>query len=105
MLKKICPVCHRVFEAKGRHHIYCSAHCRKAHHKLIYYDKNRKVETHKEEDNANVIRKFVCKKCHKIVLITDERDRRRKFCCPHCEKLYWKHPEKYRVEELLYKSV
>ena len=107
MFWKICPVCHKAFESRGRHHIYCSAHCRKAHHKVVYYDKNRTVDwqNNDEVQSKKVIRHFVCKKCHKVVAVTDKKDRRQKFCCPHCEKLYWKHPEKYRVEELPYKSV
>lgn len=103
-MEKICPVCHKIFEAKGKHHIYCSVHCRKIHHKLVYYDKSCIIKW-ENDVNTSVIRKFTCKNCHKIVEVTDERDKRRKFCCPHCEKLYWKHPEKYKVTETLLKSV
>lgn len=102
-MEKICPVCHRIFEAKGKHHLYCSVHCRKIHHKLVYYDKNRKTEY--DNSGGEVIRKFVCHNCYKLVIVTDKKDRRSKFCCPHCEKLYWKHPEKHKIREIMLKSV
>ena len=35
-MKKICPICYQIFESKGVHHIYCSVHCRKIHHKKVY---------------------------------------------------------------------
>ena len=91
-MKKICPVCHTVFESRGNYHIYCSVHCRKVHHKLIYYSKDREEPIPQPGDK--VLRRFFCNKCHKLVLVTSEKDRRRKFCSPHCEKLYWKHPRK-----------
>lgn len=34
-----------------------------------------------------------------LVLITDEKDKRKKFCSPHCEKLYWKHPHKPKITQ------
>lgn len=92
LMKKICPVCGTTFETRGNYHIYCSAHCRKVHHKKVYYDKTRQQPT--VEPGKRILRSFNCNKCHKLVLITSEKDRRTKFCSPRCEKLYWKHPRK-----------
>ena len=36
---------------------------------------------------------FVCKFCGKPVLVTDERDKRRVFCCKECEKKFWRKNE------------
>ena len=36
---------------------------------------------------------FVCKFCAKPVFVTDERDKRRVFCCKECEKKFWKKNE------------
>ena len=30
-------------------------------------------------------------RCGKQVVVTQGADKRRKFCSPHCERLYWKH--------------
>lgn len=98
-MRKICPVCNSFFEAKNKRQIYCSEHCRKVHHKLVYYDANRKVKYNNL--NGKIIRKFICRNCYKMVVVTDKKDKRKKFCCPRCEKLYWKHPEKYRIREAM----
>ena len=94
-MEKICPVCHKMFEAKGRHHIYCNIHCRKHHHKVIYYDKNRKIP--EPLPGNRELRRFHCRKCHELVIVTSIKDKRRRFCSPRCEKLYWKHPHTKRV--------
>lgn len=96
-MEKICPVCHKTFETRSHYHIYCSVACRKQHHKAVYYDKDRPIP---EPDlHKDVLRKFRCAKCKKLVVITTIKDRRRKFCSPHCEKLYWKHSRK-RTENM-----
>lgn len=41
-----------------------------------------------------VLRFFTCARCGRVILVTDENDRRRKFCSPHCERMYWKHKKK-----------
>ena len=96
-MKKVCPVCHKVFETSGNYQLYCSVRCRKIHHKEVYYDRTRPIPQYVVGDK--VLREFRCNKCHKLVLVTSEKDRRRKFCSPHCEKLYWKHPRKPKIEE------
>lgn len=88
-MKKICPICYQIFESKRVHHIYCSVHCRKVHHKRVYYDKKRPVPQYNNGDT--VLLEFKCKRCNKLVCIVNEWDRRKKFCSPRCEKLYWKH--------------
>lgn len=91
-MKKICPVCGESFETRGNYHLYCSAHCRKIHHKQVYYDKKRQQPQAKPGEK--ILRVFLCCKCHKMVTVTNPKDRRTKFCSPRCEKLYWKHPHK-----------
>ena len=97
-VNKICPVCHQFFEARRKNQIYCSFYCRKKHHKEIYYkeiyyNENRIISTI-EDNNKIVLRKFRCKKCNKLVIVMNKEDRRKVFCSPRCEKLYWKHPKK-----------
>ncbi|HJF84337.1 MAG TPA: hypothetical protein K8V65_01540 [Megamonas hypermegale] len=96
-MKKVCPVCHTVFEVNGNRQIYCSVRCRKAHHKKVYYDRTRPIPQY--EVGAKVLREFRCCKCDKLVLVISKNDKRRKFCSPHCEKLYWKHPHKPKAEK------
>ena len=91
---KRCPVCNKYFNAITNQQIYCCSHCRKIHHKKVYYDKNRLIPNY--EIGAPIIRQFVCKKCHKLVSVSDKKDRRTKFCCPQHEKLYYKHSNKQR---------
>ena len=59
--------------------------------KKIYYNKPRIISN--IEDNEPISKQFYCKKCHILVTVTNIKDRRKKFCSPHCEKLYWKHPK------------
>ncbi|HJE82140.1 MAG TPA: hypothetical protein K8V17_01715, partial [Megasphaera stantonii] len=40
---------------------------------------------------GKVLRSFRCIRCGKWVVVTQGADKRRKFCSPHCERLYWKH--------------
>lgn len=91
-MNKICPVCHASFEARGNYHVYCSIRCRKIHHKEVYYDKRKKIPEPKPGEK--ILRQFYCKKCFNLVLITNEKDKRQKFCSPRCERLYWKHRRK-----------
>lgn len=92
-MKKVCPICNKLFEAKKKSQLYCCVYCRKIHHKRVYYDKNRDMPIYEFE---KILRVFECKKCKKIVLVTNKLDRRTKFCSPRCEKLYWKHPELHK---------
>ncbi len=91
LINKICPVCNSIFKTAYKHKIYCNTHCRKIHHKQIYYNKNRTIEDISNENIPIIIRQFICKKCKKEVLVKSQKDRRTVFCSPHCEKLYWKH--------------
>lgn len=102
-MEKVCPVCHKVFVVRGNYHIYCSVYCRKQHHKIVYYDKNRKIPEPSPEDKE--LRRFHCRKCHKLVIVTSVKDRRRKFCSPHCEKLYWKHPHTRKISKKQNKEI
>lgn len=45
------------------------------------------------KDNEPILRQFHCEKCRVLVTIKSIKDKRKKFCSPHCEKLYWKHPK------------
>lgn len=90
-MKKFCPVCKKIFESNFSYQIYCCVHCRKVHHKKVYYNKPKRISN--IEDNEPILKQFYCKKCHVLVTITNIKDRRKKFCSPHCEKLYWKHPK------------
>ncbi len=90
-MKKICPVCLNTFETIYTFQKYCCIHCRKIHYKKIYYNKPRIISN--IEDNEPISKQFYCKKCHILVTVTNIKDRRKKFCSPHCEKLYWKHPK------------
>ena len=101
-MRKICPVCHESFEVKSTRRIYCSVRCRKLHHKEVYYDRERPIPIYEVGDK--VLRTFVCRKCGLLVMVTSKTDKRTKFCSPHCERLYWKHPEKYRKEEEKFKQ-
>lgn len=90
-MKKICPVCQKIFESNFSYQIYCCVHCRKVHYKKIYYNKPKRISNLK--DNEPILRQFHCEKCRVLVTIKSIKDKRKKFCSPHCEKLYWKHPK------------
>ena len=90
-MKKICPVCLNTFETIYTFQKYCCVHCRKIHYKKIYYNKPRIISN--IEDNEPISRLPPRKKCHILVTVTPTKDRRKIFCSPHCEKLYWKHPK------------
>lgn len=94
MMKKFCLNCNQVFYTNRTNQIFCSVHCRKIHHKKVYYNRDRL----KRIDNVekSIINSFKCKKCHNLVYIRDKDDKRTKFCCPRCEKLYWKHSKKHK---------
>lgn len=93
-MKKICPVCQKIFESNFSYQIYCCVHCRKVHYKKIYYNKPKRISNLK--NNEPILRQFHCEKCRVLVTIKSIKDKRKKFCSPHCEnceKLYWKHPK------------
>lgn len=93
-INKVCPVCHRIFEARRKDQIYCTFHCRKKHHKEVYYSKDRIDLTIDEQNTNGVLRRFKCKKCQKMVIVVSKMDKRKVFCSSRCEKLYWKHAKK-----------
>ena len=95
-----CVICGKEFTPRRSIQKYCSAECRRYANRHGVNDIRAAAPA-----TAPVIREFRCLKCGTIVRVRDHSDGRMKFCSQHCEKLYWKHTEKYRVEELLYKSV
>ncbi len=82
-----CPVCGKSFHKKMSRQKYCSPACGR------YANRHNKV-MHEEVPDAEVIRTFTCRRCGELVKVTDPMDKRLKFCSQHCEKLFWKHPEK-----------
>ena len=82
-----CPVCGTVFIAGRRTQKYCSPFCRRYAHRYGL------IERVVSADGANALRTFQCVRCGKIISVTDERDKRTKFCSAHCERLYWKHSQ------------
>ena len=83
-----CQWCGKEFTPIKSWQKYCSPACRvAANRKRLLKD-----EVHTQE--AVLIRSFRCLQCGEVVNVYDPSDNRFKFCCVHCEKLYWKHPEK-----------
>lgn len=87
-MQKICPQCSNSFFTKNQHQIYCSKQCQRKYYKKIYY---HRVTKRNISNTNSILRQFYCAKCHKLIFIYDSKDKRYKFCSPHCEKLYWKH--------------
>lgn len=85
-----CQWCGKEFTPLKSWQKYCSPACRVA----VNRKRLPKDEVHTQE--AVLIRSFRCLQCGEVVNVYDPSDNRFKFCCVHCEKLYWKHPEKKR---------
>ena len=85
-----CQWCGKEFTPLKSWQKYCSPACRVAANRK----RLPKDEVHTQE--AVLIRSFRCLQCGEVVNVYDPSDNRFKFCCVHCEKLYWKHPEKKR---------
>ena len=85
-----CQWCGKEFTPLKSWQKYCSPACRVAANRK----RLPKDEVHTQE--AVLIRSFRCLQCGEVVNFYDPSDNRFKFCCVHCEKLYWKHPEKKR---------
>lgn len=88
-----CQWCGKEFTPLKSWQKYCSPACRVAANRK----RPPKDEVHTQE--AVLIRSFRCLQCGEVVNVVnvyDPSDNRFKFCCVHCEKLYWKHPEKKR---------
>lgn len=85
-----CQWCEKEFTPLKSWQKYCSPACRVAANRK----RLPKDEVHTQE--TVLIRSFRCLQCEKVVNVYDPSDNRFKFCCVHCEKLYWKHPEKKR---------
>ncbi len=83
----VCPVCGKKFQKRMSRQKYCSPSCGR------YANKHDRT-VHDEKPGAAVIRSFHCRRCGELVEVTDPLDKRLKFCSQHCEKLFWKHPEK-----------
>ena len=86
-----CAVCGKEFTSTRITQRYCSYTCRR-------YANHHGINDNRVEGPlyAPTIREFTCLQCGKRVRVTETRDCRTKFCSQHCEKLYWKHPEKKR---------
>lgn len=84
LYEKICPVCGNPFRTKRDTQKYCSVSCRR------YYCR-RHPGDHAADPRYPVLREFDCKRCGTHVVVRLVTDRRTAFCCPHCERLYWKH--------------
>lgn len=88
--KKKCVVCGDSFTAHSKIARYCTRSCYRK-----WYRKNGVIRRVKKADeNAEVIRTFICKKCGEIVMVTDTKDKRRTFCSKLCERRYWRHKRK-----------
>lgn len=85
-----CYWCGKEFTPLKNWQRYCSPACRVAANRK----RLPKDEVHTQE--TVLIRLFRCLQCGEVVNVYDPFDNRFKFCCVHCEKLYWKHPEKKR---------
>ena len=89
----VCPVCGKAFTADRSTQRYCSAACRR----YAYRHRDRYAYRHRDEAPPSqravgkTLRSFRCIRCGKQVVVTQGADKRRKFCSPHCERLYWKH--------------
>ncbi|MDN0045409.1 hypothetical protein QVN49_00095 [Megasphaera hexanoica] len=81
----VCPVCGKTFMADRSTQRYCSAACRR------YAYRHRDEAPPSQRAGGKVLRSFRCIRCGKWVVVTQGADKRRKFCSPHCERLYWKH--------------
>lgn len=88
-----CPVCGTEFEPQRPRQKYCCFRCQRYANR---HGANDIRPTPSPDDP--IIREFHCLKCGKIVRVTDKHDGRMKFCCQHCEKLYWKHSRKARAQ-------
>lgn len=82
MTPRKCPTCGKMFiPAKNATiRVFCSYTCR-----VLYHDSHG--------DYQRPMHTFTCAHCGKLVEAYGD-DKRQKFCGPHCEKLYWKHPRK-----------
>ena len=80
----LCLNCGQLFADLSVTQKYCCAKCGdqyRRHHKIVY----EQIE-------------FNCAFCgKKVVTEPDKRDKRSRFCCEHCEKMYWKHTEKEKA--------
>ncbi len=83
-----CYWCGKEFTPTKSWQKYCSPACRVAANRK----RLPKDEVHTQE--TVLIRSFLCAQCGKVVNVYHPSDNRFKFCCVHCEKLYWKHSKR-----------
>lgn len=81
-----CPVCGKEFTAHRATERYCSVICRR-----YAYRHRDEAPPSQRDSSGKTLRSFRCIRCGKLVVVTQGADKRRKFCSPHCERLYWKH--------------
>lgn len=59
-------------------------------------DKNTYYASHPQHaewrPGMEILREFDCKnlRCKRHVVVVEKRDKRTSFCCPQCEKQYWR---------------
>ena len=88
----ICPVCGKTFTARRALQKYCSAFCRR------YAYRHGCDMPPPRQAAGKRLRAFHCLRCGKLVVVTQQTDRRTKFCSTHCERLYWKHSQKVKSQ-------
>lgn len=92
-LKKCAnPECGKLFLPHRPRSRYCSFRCCKRAGRLRYRKFNGIFHKAPGEEDV-VLREFYCKQCSRLVQVCEETDKRTCFCCPECERKYWKHPE------------
>lgn len=88
---RVCPSCGKVFTPKRCTQKYCCTKCRRYGTRHAFFPP--------EEEDAPVLRTFLCARCGAEVRVTSARDRRKRFCSVHCERMYWKHRRAERPQE------
>lgn len=83
MMYKGClnPKCHETFMTDDSHRHFCSRECENEYRRLYGSDSIPGLP----------IREFYCRDCGRLVTVKDFYDRRMVFCCPACERQYWRH--------------
>ena len=90
----ICPVCGKPFIADRISQKYCSAVCRR----YAYRHRHEDETPPSQQAAGKTLRTFRCLRCGKLVMVKHRADKRRKFCSPHCERLYWKHSKNVKSQ-------
>ena len=92
----VCPVCGKAFTAQRVTQKCCSYACRR------YAHRHGMVRHEPAAAGEPLRRAFHCLRCHRLVEVTESRDRRTKFCSAYCERLYWKRPRQAQSVSVQY---